>query len=102
MALSGLRPSGESGSFHIFQVQWDQAALSISREPVSHQPSPIWERLRNEKWQVLPTGLKHTQIDPKSQTNMLILISSKEPLLGLERWHKELRGTLSYQGARNP
>lgn len=35
------------------------------------------ERFRNEKWQVLLPGLKHTQTDHTSQMKMLTLISSK-------------------------
>lgn len=84
------------------RVLWDQAALSTSPETVSPQPSPILGRIRNEKQEELPTGPKHTQIDHKSQTKMLILISREKYPLCLERWHKGLRETLAYQGASYP
>lgn len=76
-----------SGKWEVLVVSapWGHLAVSISlwvtpssQKRLSYQPPPIFGRVRNkDKWQVLLIGVKHRQIDCKSQTKMLILVSSK-------------------------
>lgn len=51
----------------------EQSLRRVSRQT----PLSSGRRKNKDKWQILLTRLKHTQIDHKSQTKMLILISSK-------------------------
>ena len=63
------------GLLAVFPEGLNSTEQSLRR--VSRQ-TPLSSRRKNkDKWQILLTRLKHTQIDHKSQTKMLILISSK-------------------------